>query len=377
MNDAPDRDHHRPIRLPGYDYAQTGAYFVTICTNNRECLFGEIVAGEMRLNPAGVIVSNEWKKTAELRGGIRLGEWVVMPNHFHGIVVIDGDGWGMGSGTARRASTGGDGGVGVGRGTACRALARGDGWGMDTGTARRASTPGDGGVGRGTACRALARGDGWGMDTGTARRASTRGDGDGWGTDTGTARRAPTRGDGDGWGTDTGTARRASTGGDGGVGRGTARRALARGDGDGWGMDTGTARRASTRGDGDGWGMDTGTARRAPTEGDGGVGRGTACRALARGDAPTAEQFGKPVSGSIPTIIRSFKSAASKGINQMRGTPGATVWQRNYYEHVIRSEASMQRIREYIINNPLQWDMDRDNPVNAARGVPTFTLPHL
>ena len=341
MNDAPDRDHHRPIRLPGYDYAQTGAYFVTICTNNRECLFGEIVAGEMRLNPAGVIVSNEWKKTAELRGGIRLGEWVVMPNHFHGIVVIDGDGWGMGSGTARRASTEGDG--GVGRGTACRALARGDGdgWGMGSGTARRASTGGDGGVGRGTACR-----------------APTRGDGDGWGTDTGTARRASTRGDGDGWGTDTGTARRASTGGDGGVGRGTACRALARGDGDGWGMDTGTA-------------------RRAPTEGDGGVGRGTACRALARGDAPTAEQFGKPVSGSIPTIIRSFKSAASKGINQMRGTPGATVWQRNYYEHVIRSEASMQRIREYIINNPLQWDMDRDNPVNAARGVPTFTLPHL
>ena len=323
MNDAPDRDHHRPIRLPGYDYAQTGAYFVTICTSNRECLFGEIVAGEMRLNPAGVIVSNEWKKTAELRGGIRLGEWVVMPNHFHGIVVIDGDGWGMGSGTARRAPT-----------------------------------EGDGGVSRGTACRALARGDGWGTDTGTARRACTRGDGDGWGTDTGTARRAPTEGDG-------------------GVGRGTACRALARGDGDGWGMDTGTARRASTRGDGDGWGTDTGTARRAPTEGDGGVGRGTACRALARGDAPTAEQFGKPVSGSIPTIIRSFKSAASKGINQMRGTPGATVWQRNYYEHVIRSEASMQRIREYIINNPLQWDMDRDNPVNAARGVPTFTLPHL
>jgi REP element-mobilizing transposase RayT len=52
----------------------------------------------------------------------------------------------------------------------------------------------------------------------------------------------------------------------------------------------------------------------------------------------------------------------AKRINELRGTPGALVWQRNYFEHVIRDEKSLQRIREYIINNPAQWEVDRENP---------------
>ena len=56
--------HRRSIRLPHYDYTAAGAYFVTICTYGRECLFGEIVEGEMRLNDFGVIVREEWEKTA-------------------------------------------------------------------------------------------------------------------------------------------------------------------------------------------------------------------------------------------------------------------------------------------------------------------------
>jgi len=77
---------------------------------------------------------------------------------------------------------------------------------------------------------------------------------------------------------------------------------------------------------------------------------GTACRALNRAlnRAPTTESFGKPVPGSLPTIIRSFKSAATRLINQHRGTPGARVWQRNYYEHLIRNERALARIRRYI-----------------------------
>jgi len=88
-------------------------------------------------------------------------------------------------------------------------------------------------------------------------------------------------------------------------------------------------------------------------------GRGTACR------APTVEQFGFPVHGSVPTIIRSYKSAVTKQINQIRNTPGMPVWQRNYYEHIIRNERELHEIRQYIRFNPLQWDRDDENPVNA------------
>ena len=78
--------------------------------------------------------------------------------------------------------------------------------------------------------------------------------------------------------------------------------------------------------------------------------------------APTFEQFGKPVSNSIPTVIRSFKSATTKRINEIRATPGIPVWQRNYYEHIIRKEEPFKRTREYILTNPLRWHLDRENP---------------
>ena len=83
-----DQRNRRSIRLQGYDYSQAGAYFLTICTHDRECLFGEIVHGKMRLNDAGRIVADEWLKTEEIRNEIELDEWVVMPNQLHGIVVI-------------------------------------------------------------------------------------------------------------------------------------------------------------------------------------------------------------------------------------------------------------------------------------------------
>jgi REP element-mobilizing transposase RayT len=77
--------------------------------------------------------------------------------------------------------------------------------------------------------------------------------------------------------------------------------------------------------------------------------------------APTTEQFGKPVPGSIPTIMRSFKSAVTVRINRMRNTPGVPVWQRNYYEHIIRDNKELNRIREYIRYNPDRWESDREN----------------
>lgn len=76
---------------------------------------------------------------------------------------------------------------------------------------------------------------------------------------------------------------------------------------------------------------------------------------------PRMEQFGKPVPGSIPTIVRSFKSAVTKHINEGRQTPGAPVWQRNYYEHIIRDDRALNAIRRYIAENPLRWHLDREN----------------
>ena len=175
--------HHKrkKIRLPDYDYSRPGAYFITVCTKNDECLFGEIVRDEVRLNQYGQIVSDEWIRTAQIHTFVELDAYIVMPDHFHGIIII-----------------------------------------KDTGT------------GRGSQANAFE------------------------------------------------------------------------------------------------W---------------------------CRGRAPTAERFGRPVAGSLPTIIRSFKSAVTRRINTLRGTPGNPVWQRGYYEHVIRYNEKINLVREYILNNPLRWSM--------------------
>lgn len=90
MNYNKYKHHRRSIRLKGYDYAQAGAYFVTICTQNRECLFGDVVDGEMRSNDAGCMIQKWWHESAEKFKNIELDEFVIMPNHFHGIIMIVG-----------------------------------------------------------------------------------------------------------------------------------------------------------------------------------------------------------------------------------------------------------------------------------------------
>jgi len=174
--------HRRSIRLRGYDYSQAGAYFITICTHEQICLFGEIINGEMRLNDAGQIVHDEWLRTADIRPNVELDAFVVMPNHFHGIVFLSDE--------------------------------------------------------------------------------------------------------------------------------------------------------------------------------------------SRRGDRPVAPTPMGPTPHSIGAIMAGFKSAATKRINELRGTPGAPLWQRNNYEHIIRDDESLNSIREYITNNPLQWEMDRENPVMALGNVP-------
>ncbi|MEW5976044.1 MAG: transposase [Acidobacteriota bacterium] len=185
----PKVHHRRSIRLPGHDYSQGGAYYITLCTKHRRFLFGAIVDARMILNSAGQIVADEWVKTAAIRQGIGLDKWVVMPNHFHAIVVI-------------------------------------------------------------TPC--LGRGD------------------------------RPV----------------------------------------------------------------------APTV-----------------VAPTPVASTKDVrpgarSNSLGALIAGFKSAVTKRINQTSGMSGAEVWQRNYYEHIIRNERDLTRVRQYIEDNPARWAEDSDNPQN-------------
>jgi hypothetical protein len=101
-------------------------------------------------------------------------------------------------------------------------------------------------------------------------------------------------------------------------------------------------------------------AGRGTAENFSGLGVGSSRR------APTREQFQKPIKGSIPTIVRSYKSAVSYRINLMRGTQGIPVWQRNYYEHIIRNEQDLQNKTDYINANPMLWDQDDENPIRFA-----------
>jgi putative transposase len=96
MQNNPTLPQRRSLRLKGYDYSQTGVYFVTLCAQEKKCLFGEIVNDEMRVNELGTIVAAEWEKSAEIRSEIELGPYVVMPNHLHGIILI------VDTGTSRR-----------------------------------------------------------------------------------------------------------------------------------------------------------------------------------------------------------------------------------------------------------------------------------
>jgi REP element-mobilizing transposase RayT len=88
MKLSPAYRHRRSIRLKGYDYTDSGAYSVTVCTHNRECLFGEIVDVKMQLNNFGIIASRCWEEIPTHFDNVSLDVYVVMPNHLHGIIVL-------------------------------------------------------------------------------------------------------------------------------------------------------------------------------------------------------------------------------------------------------------------------------------------------
>ncbi|MCX6000063.1 MAG: transposase [Chloroflexi bacterium] len=87
-----------------------------------------------------------------------------------------------------------------------------------------------------------------------------------------------------------------------------------------------------------------------------------------------AGSFGRPMPGSLSSVLRSFKSASAKRANELCRTPSAPIWQRSYYEHVIRDDSELARVREYITTNPLQWDLDRENTGKGVVSCPEDDL---
>jgi len=197
----------RSIRLREYDYSRTGAYFVTVCTQNRECLFGKIVDEQMVLNNVGRVVVSCWENTPNMRPNVELDEFILMPNHIHAIVVITKS---IGRGVLQYAPT----------------------------------------------------------------------------------THAPTT-------------------------------------------------------------QHTPTIQRIPTN-----------QQSTQLTMPTL----RSPSQTIGAIIRGFKSTVTTCINKYRKTPGIKIWQRNYYERIIRNDDELNRIREYIVNNPAQWESDQENPVPYWNG---------
>lgn len=233
MVENPRPHRRRSIRLKDYDYTRAGAYFATLCTRDRARVFGAVADDEMRLNEYGRKVADCWSWLAEQYPYVILDEWVVMPNHFHGIIVITDD--------------------------------RPDGADADAYGSGRGGSDGD-----------------------------DRTDGSGRG----------------------------------GSGRGGSRTAP-------------TGPRDDPMG-----------PRNVPT-----------------GDPQTVPPKRKP----LGRLIGAFKTVSTKHVNEIRSTPGAKLWQRNYYEHVIRDDSSLRRIHEYIANNPRQWGFDRENPDRLRkRTTPTL-----
>ena len=242
----PQKHHRRSIRLKGYDYTQAGAYFITLVTHGRECLFGEVVNGEMVLNEWGFLALNEWRQLGQRFAQVIVDETVVMPNHLHGILLIRDDGQPA---------------VATGRPEPDTVVV-----GSDHDHGEVGFDCDDVGVGQ-SDCHNV--GVGPDCDHGGAGQEAT---------------------------------------------------------------------------------LQTTPDFFAPP-------------LLPLPHAPP--QHNHPpgvIPGSLGAIVGAYKSTTARLINGLRRTIGAPVWQRNYYERIVRDELELGRIRRYILENPRHWIEDRANP---------------
>ena len=303
----PTRHHRRSIRLKGYDYSQAGAYFITICTQDRACLFGKVVNGEMRLNDAGRMVLAEWNMLPERFPHVVLDAFVVMPNHVHGIVVITNPAT---DDTATTAPTI----VGTGL----------------------VPVPNAGTMGAVPNAGAM----------GAAPNAGTMGAA----PNAGTMGAAPNAGT-------MGAAPNAGT-------MGAVPNAGTMGAAPNDGMMGAVPDDGATI-------VGTGLV---PVPDDGATTRvaPTAATIVGTDLVPVPDDGATTrVAPTVGDIVGAFKSRVT--VEYIRGvkTSGwppfrGRLWQRNYYEHIIRNERALNAIRQYIIENPRRWQMDRENEARTA-----------
>jgi REP element-mobilizing transposase RayT len=371
MTYDPQRHHRRSIRLKGYDYTQPGAYFITICTHGRECLFGEIIDGEMHLNEAGQIVVQTWQDLPNHVPNVQLDAFVVMPNHVHGIIIITDRAGVVGTGSEAVRTTMGSGSAAgsVGAGSVGAGSVGAGSEPAPTTTTAPGSAAGSGpttGPGS-TMGSGPTTGPGSTMGSGpTTGPGSTMGSGPTTGPGS-TMGSGPTTGPGSTMGSGPTTGPGSTTGSGPTTGPGST---MGSGPTTGPGSTMGsgpTTGPGSTMGSGP-------TAGPGPTTGSDPVGAGSEpaptepapTEPAPTEPAPTEPAPTEPAptrsSHGLPEIVRQFKTFSARRINELRGTPGTPVWQRNYYEHIIRDESSLNRIRQYIAENPVRWDADRENP---------------
>jgi len=303
------RIHHRrrSIRLQEYDYSQAGAYFVTICAWQRECLFGEIVAGEMHLNALGKIVQWEWRHLGAGFANLQLGAFVVMPNHVPGIIFIDE----RGRATRHKQSS----------------ATNGNGKSPDDVMEGIVGSP--------------VRGAG---EVGATQAGQT---GQSSGTEIQSKMDMPGRG-GSPMGGQGETIDMANDTGSSPYGQVEA-------------MDPGFDSLDGVL-DGPGRAIRSGEnlimngVCLVPDEAMEGMGVSPVHQHLYQPEAKG------PPSESLGAMIGQWKSRVTKRAWKLPGMQGRPIWQRNYYEHIIRDDADLRRIEGYIQDNPLLWEQDQLHP---------------
>jgi len=350
----PNRHHRRSIRLKGYDYSQAGAYFITICTQDRACLFGKVVNGEMRLNDAGRMVLAEWNMLPERFPHVVLDAFVVMPNHVHGIVVITNPAT---DDTATTAPTI--------VGTGLVPVPNAGTMGAVPNAGAMGAAPNDGMMGAAPDAGTMGAAPDAGMmgavpDDGTMGAVPNAGT-MGAVPDAGTMGAAP----------DAGTMGAAPNAGTMGAAPDAGTMGAVPNAGTmGAVPDAGTMGAVPNAGTMGAAPDDGATTRVAPTAATI-VGTGLVPVPDDGATTRVAPTVGDIVAPTVGDIVGAFKSRVT--VEYIRGvkTSGwppfrGRLWQRNYYEHIIRNERALNAIRQYIIENPRRWQMDRENEARTA-----------
>jgi REP-associated tyrosine transposase len=325
MKYDPKHHHRRSIRLREYDYSSPGGYFITVCAHNKQCLFGGIVDGHMHRSQYGEIVQEEWLRSATIRKEIQLDAWVVMPNHVHGIVIITSPVGAHGDVPHDQAPRGDTSASIVTRAARAHGHALHDQAPRGDTSASTVTSP----VG--------AHGD---VPHDQAPRGNT----------SVSIVTSPVGAHGD-----------------------VPHDQAPRGDTSASIVTSPVGAHGDAPHDQAPRGDTSASIVTSPVGARGDVPHDQAPRgdtsasivtraARAHGHAPLHNAPPQRRPRSLGTFVSGFKGTVKIRVNQLRGTPGAPVWQHNYYEHVVRNEDELNQIREYILNNPLRWALDRENP---------------